>query len=115
MDHNKPADNPTRPRPLLNHTQPSLSSLLASLKRAHVSPLNRLRSVARDAGFVARAGRALGRPLVANERCGAWYVRPRDRAASAYFKSTDGHAGEWALSLRRLNLHLLDLVGECDG
>jgi len=31
-------------------------------------------------------------------------------ASTAYFKSTDGHCGQWDLSLRRLNLHLIDLL-----
>ncbi|KXJ93005.1 initiator tRNA phosphoribosyl transferase-domain-containing protein [Microdochium bolleyi] len=59
--------------------------------------------------------RALPRPLIANERCGSWYIPPRLKRGSAYFKSTDGHHGIWAFSTRRLNLHLLRLVGVNDG
>lgn len=55
------------------------------------------------------------RPLVANERCGSWYVPPDDKGASAYFKSTDGHDNAWKFSTRRLNLHLLEVIGRCDG
>jgi tRNA A64-2'-O-ribosylphosphate transferase len=62
---------------------------------------------------VANAPAAL--PLVANERCGSWYIPPERKTASAYFKSTDGHTGQWSFSTRRLNLHLLDLVGRHDG
>lgn len=29
----------------------------------------------------------------ANQRCGAWYVRPSNEFHHAYFKSTDGHIG----------------------
>ena len=32
-----------------------------------------------------------------------------------YFKSTDGHHGQWAFSLRRLNLQLLKVLGEYGG
>ena len=35
--------------------------------------------------------------------------------SSVYFKSTDGHFDQWAFSLRRLNLHLLDILGEQGG
>ncbi|KAL9112844.1 MAG: hypothetical protein Q9227_002921 [Pyrenula ochraceoflavens] len=51
-------------------------------------------------------------PLVANERNGSWYVSPQLKAASVYFKSTDGHTGQWGFSLRRLNLQLLDILGK---
>lgn len=34
---------------------------------------------------------------------------------SAYFKSTDGHFGIWNFSLRRLNLGVLDVLGEFGG
>ena len=54
-----------------------------------------------------------GLPVVANLRCGAWYV-PRPDAA-CYFKSMDGHAGRWALSLTRLNWHLAQLAAARGG
>ena len=54
-------------------------------------------------------------PLVANERCGSWYIPPEKKAEGVYFKSTDGHMGEWGFSLRRLNLQILDLVGRTGG
>jgi tRNA A64-2'-O-ribosylphosphate transferase len=122
--------------------QPNLNTLLTDLKRANLSIRNRLRSILQDAEFVRQAhaalsgvsqdesaarlqkltldepGRpaeAIGRPLVANERCGSWYVRPSDKGASAYFKSTDGHDNAWKFSTRRLNLHLLEVIGKHDG
>ena len=49
--------------------------------------------------------------MIANERCGSWYVEPRLKKGSAYFKSTDGHWGQWGFSLRRLNLEVLKLAG----
>ncbi|KAL8363901.1 hypothetical protein RB601_009585 [Gaeumannomyces tritici] len=93
----------------------NFSRILGDLKRSNLGVGNRLRSVVDDARFVAGAAAVQGRPLVANERCGSWYVEPRLKAASAYFKSTDGHAGQWSFSTRRLNLHLLPLIGRCDG
>ncbi|KAK1599773.1 tRNA A64-2'-O-ribosylphosphate transferase [Colletotrichum navitas] len=94
----------------------NFSHILTDLKRANLSIANRLRSIAQDAEFVAEAAACFGgRPLVANERCGSWYVRPADKRASAYFKSTDGHTNAWKFSTRRLNLHLLELIGEHDG
>ncbi|RYP57004.1 hypothetical protein DL769_009758 [Monosporascus sp. CRB-8-3] len=97
----------------------NFNSILQDLRRRNLSVGNRLRSVREDAAFVAEVAAAFGagrpRPVVANERCGSWYVHPRSKAASAYFKSTDGHFGQWRFSARRLNLHLLDLVGERDG
>ena len=125
--------------------QPNLNTILTDLKRANLSIRNRLRSILQDAEFVRQAHAALGgtsedasnnlesqlqtlkleepahtpktisRPLVANERCGSWYVRPEVKGASAYFKSTDGHDNAWKFSTRRLNLHLLDVIGKNDG
>ncbi|KAL2266392.1 hypothetical protein VTJ83DRAFT_5744 [Remersonia thermophila] len=94
----------------------TLSRLLGDLRRADLSIPNRLRSAAEDAAFVADVADALpALPLVANERCGSWYVDPARKGGSAYFKSTDGHTGQWKFSLRRLNLHLLGLLGEFGG
>ncbi|KAG6291674.1 hypothetical protein E4U46_000869 [Claviceps purpurea] len=106
-------------------TLPSLSSLLSSLKRSTLSIHNRLTSIHSDAQFVLRAasspslrGRASKpRPLVANQRCGSWYVPPgkTPQRACAYFKSTDGHERAWKCSTRRLNMHLVDMIEEHDG
>lgn len=97
-------------------SQPTLNNLLSSLKKQSLSPHNRLRSILRDATFVSSVSASLGsRPLVANERCGSWYVEPGQKRGSAYFKSTDGHTGQWGFSCRRLNLHLLDIIEENDG
>ncbi|KHO00329.1 Initiator tRNA phosphoribosyl transferase [Metarhizium album ARSEF 1941] len=109
-------------------SQPSLSTLLTSLKRSTLSIHNRLTSILSDAEFVRQAAQTLKqppsneanherapRPLVANERCGSWYIPPGDKYASAYFKSTDGHERAWKFSTRRLNLHLLGMIEEHDG
>jgi tRNA A64-2'-O-ribosylphosphate transferase len=98
--------------------QPSMSQLLSGLRRRTLSAHNRLASIRADAAFVAAVADGPAhrrRPLVANERCGSWYVPPRRKAASAYFKSTDGHERAWKFSTRRLNLHLIGLIEEHDG
>lgn len=116
----------------------NINKILGDLKRSNLSITNRLRSIRQDADFVEEVATALagsagpggrdvdddddedaarrqGRPLVANERCGSWYIRPGLKGASAYFKSTDGHTGQWKFSTRRLNLHLLPIIERCDG
>lgn len=95
----------------------NINRILGDLKRSNLSITNRLRSIQQDADFVENVAAALGgtRPLVANERCGSWYIRPGKKGGSAYFKSTDGHTGQWKFSTRRLNLHLLALIERCDG
>ena len=88
----------------------SLSTTLTQLKRSNLSLPNRLRSIASDATFVQKIADELNLPLIANERCGSWYIPTSCKEGSAYFKSTDGHHGQWAFSLRRLNLQVLDVV-----
>ncbi|GAB1742745.1 hypothetical protein NU219Hw_g8457t1 [Hortaea werneckii] len=119
-----------------------LKTILTELKRSNLRITNRLHSIHADATFVSSVAKAFHPlPLIANERCGSWYIpsssgsataseaqghtssattttHPSDhcrKAGSAYFKSTDGHHGEWSFSLRRLNLQILDLVGEGGG
>lgn len=107
-----PADDDTI---LFDEQQPSLSRVLASLKRANLSVHNRLSSIAADARFVQAVAATVRRPVVANERCGSWYVPPARKDGSAYFKSTDGHERAWKFSTRRLNLHLVAAIEEHDG
>ncbi|KAL5090991.1 hypothetical protein Trisim1_003953 [Trichoderma cf. simile WF8] len=116
--------------------QPSISSLLTQLRRSTLTPYNRLKSIHADAAFVAQVASSFStysspsesgltsglekrkrkkRPLVANERCGSWYIPPDRKDGSAYFKSTDGHERAWKFSTRRLNLHLIDMIEENDG
>ncbi|KAH6636941.1 initiator tRNA phosphoribosyl transferase-domain-containing protein [Chaetomium tenue] len=92
----------------------NFSHILGDLKRSNFIT-NRLASISQDAAFVEKVADALKLPLVANERCGSWYIDPARKAGSAYFKSTDGHTGQWKFSSRRLNLHLLELIGENNG
>ncbi|KAI5301662.1 hypothetical protein KEM56_001483, partial [Ascosphaera pollenicola] len=93
----------------------SISSVLSSLRRSTLSISNRLRSIEDDAQFVQHVSDHYGLPLIANERCGSWYIPPHRKAGSAYFKSTDGHTGQWKFSLRRLNLQLLEVVAKNKG
>jgi tRNA A64-2'-O-ribosylphosphate transferase len=95
--------------------QQSLSQTLSSLRRSALSVSNRLQSIETDAAFVHEVADHYALPLVANERCGSWYIPPAAKSGSAYFKSTDGHAGQWDFSFRRLNLQLLPLAREHGG
>jgi tRNA A64-2'-O-ribosylphosphate transferase len=93
----------------------SINQTLATLKKTHLSISNRLNSIIHDAEFVEKVAAAYQLPLIANERCGSWYVKPSLKAGSAYFKSTDGHHGQWSFSLRRLNLQVLEVIGQRGG
>ncbi|KAB8300168.1 hypothetical protein EYC80_000394 [Monilinia laxa] len=93
----------------------NFSKTLGEIKRTTLSIHNRLRSILKDAEFAKSVANAYNRPLIANERCGSWYIDPNKKGGSAYFKSTDGHTGVWKFSSRRLNLHLLEIIGNNDG
>jgi tRNA A64-2'-O-ribosylphosphate transferase len=93
----------------------ALKTALGDLKRSNLTIKNRLNSIKQDSEFVTAVADSYQLPLVANERCGSWYIPPRRKAGSAYFKSTDGHFGQWMFSLRRLNLQVLDVIGEHGG
>ncbi|KAK4501449.1 hypothetical protein PRZ48_007258 [Zasmidium cellare] len=93
----------------------ALKDALGELKRANLSIKNRLRSIKEDSKFVTKVADAYNLPLIANERCGSWYIPPERKAGSAYFKSTDGHFHQWGFSLRRLNLQVLDVLEEYGG
>ncbi|KAI9733505.1 MAG: hypothetical protein M1818_007253 [Claussenomyces sp. TS43310] len=69
----------------------NFSKTLGDLKRHTLSVHNRLRSIVEDGAFVQKVSEAYDRPLIANERCGSWYIDPQLKEGSAYFKSTDGH------------------------
>ncbi|KAK9325480.1 tRNA A64-2'-O-ribosylphosphate transferase [Lipomyces orientalis] len=89
--------------------------LSKSLRKDSRSVRNRLHSIYQDSEFVTDVSEAYGLPLVANERCGRWYIPPQRITDSVYFKSTDGHTGKWGFSLRRLNLHILVLIVKSRG
>lgn len=113
---------PLNPSDLLFSTaHTTLNQTLTSLKRKDLSISNRLHSIVADATFVQEVASAYQLPLITNERCGSWYAPPSLRpslelgSGSAYFKSTDGHHGQWSFSLRRLNLQILQVIGANGG
>ncbi|KAJ5586058.1 hypothetical protein N7450_005845 [Penicillium hetheringtonii] len=110
-----PGPMPTLDSLLFPSAQTSISQTLASLRRSALSISNRLQSIETDAAFVREVAEHFELPLVANERCGSWYINPEHKAGSAYFKSTDGHTGQWDFSFRRLNMQLLPLAREYGG
>lgn len=95
----------------------NLSQILSDLRRSALTITNRLRSIESDSQFVQSVAEhyGLALPLVANERCGSWYIPLDRKGGSAYFKSTDGHAGQWDFNLRRLNLQILDIASQQGG
>ncbi|KIY69804.1 initiator tRNA phosphoribosyl transferase [Cylindrobasidium torrendii FP15055 ss-10] len=90
---------------------------LSRIRKESHDIYNRLHSINEDVLFVDTVAKNYATlPLVANLRCGAWYVNPENSSGSqAYFKSTDGHYGNWSFNLRRPNLHLLALIVESKG
>ncbi|KAF3183861.1 hypothetical protein TWF788_005587 [Orbilia oligospora] len=95
---------------------PSINSISNTIRKStRLSISNRLHSINSDSLFVQSVASMLELPIVANERCGSWYVPPSQKAGSCYFKSTDGHFGCWSFSLRRLNLGILGLIGQNRG
>jgi tRNA A64-2'-O-ribosylphosphate transferase len=96
-----------------------MPSIEEQLRKEKTSTFNRLHSIDEDARFVQIISETYNHlPVIANQRCGAWYVNPFAARSSnewAYFKSTDGHHGRWDFSLRRANLHLLPLIDRSSG
>ncbi|KAF9436706.1 hypothetical protein BGZ76_003194 [Entomortierella beljakovae] len=74
--------------------------------------MNRLKSIKADSEFVSEIADLLPHfPVIANERCGTWYVHPsKIHKPGVYFKSTDGHTGRWDFNLRRYNPHLISTI-----
>ncbi|GBE80773.1 Uncharacterized protein SCP_0304920 [Sparassis crispa] len=84
----------------------------AYLHKESLDIYNRLHSIEEDVAFVTSVCSSYPHlPVLPNLRCGAWYVDPSTaRREPAYFKSTDGHYGNWSFNLRRPNLHLLQVA-----
>ncbi|KAK9894753.1 initiator tRNA phosphoribosyl transferase, partial [Cystobasidium minutum MCA 4210] len=80
---------------------------------------NRLHSIALDSSLVKAVSDVYPDfAVVPNLRCGAWYVEPdgpRTVNRNVYFKSMDGHAGQWSFPLRRPNFPFLDVIMEHGG
>ncbi|KAH8996820.1 initiator tRNA phosphoribosyl transferase [Lactarius akahatsu] len=93
-------------------------SALAYIRRESLDIYNRIQSIGADIAFVNQVRAAYpALPLIPNLRCGAWYTDPSiaDPGTHAYFKSTDGHHGNWSFNLRRPNLHLLPVAAAHGG
>ncbi|KAK9845521.1 hypothetical protein WJX81_008456 [Elliptochloris bilobata] len=94
--------------------QPSYAQVLRQLKRRECGVYNCINSVLADAAFVREVAALYpGFPVLANLRCGLWYVP--EPAGTCYFKSTDGHFGKWAFSLTRLNTAVARLAAQQGG
>lgn len=97
----------------------SSNAALREINKQLRDPFNRLHSISRDSAYVSSVLHTLGDiPAVANLRCGAWYLDPNHPSVvheRAYFKSTDGHTGQWGFNLRRANLQLVGLIAERGG
>ncbi|KAJ2186331.1 tRNA A64-2'-O-ribosylphosphate transferase [Coemansia sp. RSA 532] len=87
------------------------------LRQESRSMYNRLRSIDADAQFVTHVSEMLTEyPVIANERCGVWYVDPQlAHSDTVYFKSTDGHTNNWKFSLRRANTHIFPILAQYNG
>ena len=93
---------------------PSINRVLRILKKQEVGLYNCICSVISDTAFVKEIVSLYpALPLVANLRCGLWYTP--QRAGTCYFKSTDGHYGNWSFSCTRLNLHTAQLAARQGG
>ncbi|KAL7277741.1 hypothetical protein ACG7TL_008680 [Trametes sanguinea] len=90
----------------------SNAEALAYVRKESLDIYNRLHSIQEDVRFVFQVHQAYpSLPVLPNLRCGAWYVDPSIATnVPAYFKSTDGHFGNWSFNLRRPNLHLLPVI-----
>jgi hypothetical protein len=75
---------------------------------------NRLHSIASDTAYIQTIAKEYGRfRVVPNQRCGTWYCDPSP--IYAYFKSTDGHTGNWGFNMRRANLPFAQMAQDKGG
>ncbi|KAI0048791.1 initiator tRNA phosphoribosyl transferase [Auriscalpium vulgare] len=93
------------------------SEARAYLRKESTDLYNRLHSIDEDIIFVDRVREFYASyAFLPNLRCGAWYTDPLHSGLEpAYFKSTDGHYGNWGFNLRRPNLHLLAVAHAHNG
>lgn len=95
--------------------QPSFTKILRDVKRQEHSLFNAIASIVHDALFVEQVIGSLPEyPAFANLRCGLWYLPQHHHHSpstnlrdTCYFKSTDGHTGNWGFSTTRLNINVL--------
>ncbi|KAI8892857.1 tRNA A64-2'-O-ribosylphosphate transferase [Globomyces pollinis-pini] len=83
------------------------------IRKDSKSLINRVKSIQHDAEFIKYCSTKFHNlPVIPNERAGSWYVPPslRLHQKSVYFKSTDGHFGQWDFNLKRLNLSIIPFI-----
>ncbi|GLJ30544.1 hypothetical protein SUGI_0604740 [Cryptomeria japonica] len=92
----------------------NIYKICRKIKRTDQSLYNALRSIYQDSLFVSEIRRLWPElPLMANLRCGLWYSQQFDD--TCYFKSTDGHTGNWSFNPIRLNIHVATIAAEKGG
>ena len=92
----------------------SMNQVLKHLKREENSLYNCLNSVVHDSAFDRQTAELYpSLPVFANLRCGLWYIPEPQH--TCYFKSTDGHYGNWSFSMVRLNWHVALSAAENGG
>ena len=92
----------------------SMNQVLKHLKREENSLYNCLNSIIHDSVFVRQTAELYpSLPVFANLRCGLWYISQPQH--TCYFKSTDGHYGNWSFSMVRLNWHVALSAAENGG
>jgi len=107
---NKTLDVPGAEGFLVCNQQLSMTQVLRAVKRKEHGLFNCIASIVFDSIFVSKVQSNFDLPLLGNLRCGVWYAKGEDAYASCYFKSTDGHTGQWSFSLTRLNLHVVEIA-----
>jgi hypothetical protein len=99
---------------VVSSDQPNLYKCIRQLKKEENSLFNCLNSIYDDAAFVNEIAVLYpSLPVFANLRCGLWYL-PNPKH-TCYFKSTDGHTGNWSFSTTRLNWHVAELAAHRGG
>jgi hypothetical protein len=99
---------------VVSSDQPNLYKCIRQLKKEEHSLFNCLNSIYDDAAFVNEIAVLYpSLPVFANLRCGLWYL-PNPKH-TCYFKSTDGHTGNWSFSTTRLNWHVAELAAQRGG
>ena len=89
---------------------------MREVERRSKRPANRLKSIAfdrkRTEAMLGSLGEVCDLAVFANQRCGAWYIPALSSQCpkSCYFKSSDGHYGQWSVGDSRLNLNVLDTL-----
>ena len=93
---------------------PTARNVQRALNREQHSLYNCLLSILDDTRFVNEI-RSLypALPVFVNLRCGLWYSESQHE--TCYFKSTDGHFGNWNFSCVRLNIHVAKACCEHGG